>query len=228
MVPFHTTVAKIVHDFHCQQQKSSVSERHQILETAAKLIKNDIKTLKYPNTHTLLMTVPVSSSERALEFLPGSLLKFLRVLFPGKDVVVKFASIGQADMQATLPRVLQSPLQTGLGVQLHHHFQSKSLIGSLHELGFCCSYLEVKKFERSAAVMHGTEIPNFTLDNFLQYPADYVKHNGRIIDSKNTFHGTGIVPAITPATNMTRPIIRRANITSQEIDSLRRINIRSK
>lgn len=150
------------------------------------------------------------------------------MLFPGKDVAVKLASTGQADMQATRPRVLQSPLQTGLGVQLHHYFQSKSLIDSLHELGFCCSYLEVKKFERSAAVMHVTEIPNFSSDNFLQYAADYVDHNGRSIDSKNTFQGTGIVPAITPATNVTTPIIRRANITSQEIDSLRRRNIHSK
>jgi hypothetical protein len=73
--------------------------------------------------------------------------------------------------------------------------------------------------------MHGTEIPNFTLDNFLQYAADNVDHNMRSIDGKDTSHGLGIIAAITPATNVARPIIRRADVASQEIDSMGRINI---
>ncbi len=45
----------------------------------------------------------------------------------------KIASIGQAVMQATRPRVILTPLQLGLGVQLHHHFGSRFLIGTLHQ-----------------------------------------------------------------------------------------------
>ena len=79
-------------------------------------------------------------------------------MFAGKDVDVKLASIGQAIIQAARPRVLMAPLQIGLGVQMHHHFQSKFLIESLNSHGFCCSYDEVKRYERCAS-MTEHEIP---------------------------------------------------------------------
>lgn len=97
VVTFHTTVAKIVQDFHCQQQKSTLNETVQIIDTAAKLIRNDIKDIKI-SKDTYPAYGSMSSSHRALEFLPGSLMKFLRVFFSGKDVAVKLASIGQAIM----------------------------------------------------------------------------------------------------------------------------------
>lgn len=67
--------------------------------------------------------------------------------------------------------------------------------------------------------MHGTDIPNFTSDNFLQYATDNVNYNVRSIDNSNAFHGMGIIAFITPATNVTRPgspIIKRANVISQK------------
>ena len=47
VVTFHTTAAKILSDFHTQQQNTT-DEKTQIIETAAKLIKNDIKDSKRP------------------------------------------------------------------------------------------------------------------------------------------------------------------------------------
>ena len=44
--------------------------------------------------------------------------------------------------------ILMAPLQIGLGVQMHHHFQFKFLIESLNSHGLCCSYGEVKRYER--------------------------------------------------------------------------------
>ena len=90
---------------------------------------------------------------------------------------MKCASIGQALMQATRPRVLIAPLQIGLAVQLHH-FVSRFLIDSLHAQGFCSSYREATQYERNVAVHHGTEIPNIS-DEFVQYIADNVDHNVR-------------------------------------------------
>jgi len=48
-------------------------------------------------------------------------------------------------------------LQIGLGVQMHHHFQSKFLIESLNSHGFCCSCDEVKveSYDRSAVILPG-------------------------------------------------------------------------
>ena len=65
------------------------------------------------------------SSEAALEYIPDCLKTFLKIVFAGKDVDVKLASI-----------VLMIPLQIGLGVQMHHHFQSKFLMESLNSHGF--------------------------------------------------------------------------------------------
>ena len=44
------------------------------------------------------------------------------------------------------------PLQIGLVVRLHDHFASKYLIDTVHQLGFCKSYKEVRRYERSAAL----------------------------------------------------------------------------
>ena len=75
---------------------------------------------------------------------------------------LKQALIRQAIMQAARRLVLLAPFQIGLGVERHHHFASPLLIDSLHRLGFCCSYQEVQRFGKNAAVTQGTCIPNHT------------------------------------------------------------------
>ena len=69
----------------------------------------------------------------------------------GNDSPLKVAAIGQSIMQAIRPRLIVSPLQLGLGVQMHHAFGSKMLIDILNKLGFSSSYSEVERFERNAA-----------------------------------------------------------------------------
>lgn len=48
--------------------------------------------------------------------------------------------------QTTRPKVLLTPLQFGLGVQLYHHYASRFLIDSLHHDRFCCSYKQATNF----------------------------------------------------------------------------------
>ncbi|CAG2229848.1 unnamed protein product [Mytilus edulis] len=62
-------------------------------------------------------------------------------------------------MQASRPRALITPLQLGLGVQVHHNFASRFLVSTLNSLGFCSSYYEVQKFESSAAAVQGVDLP---------------------------------------------------------------------
>lgn len=197
VVTFRSTASKILSDFHNKPPTDDLQEKIQIIETAAKLIKNDIKSIEQ-SKDVYADYSELSSINKAMEFLPDSLQRFLSLLFFGKDVKNKLASVGQAIMQATRPRVLLVPLQVGLGVQLHHHFQSKFLIDSLYEHGFCCSYSEVTKFERSSVIAQGTDIPNWTTGHFMQYAADNVDHNIRSLDGKNTFHGMGIIATVTP------------------------------
>jgi len=120
---------------------------------------------------------------------------------------VKIAAIGQAIMQASRPRVFMAPLQLGLGIQLHHHYASRFLIDTLHKYGFCCSYNEVHQFEQNAALSYGTDIPNLS-SQFVQYVADDVDHNVRTLDGNNTFHGMGMIAAVTPEIKRTNQISR--------------------
>jgi hypothetical protein len=209
VVTMWSNASSILNDFHSYQNKESLEEeKNRIIQTAAKLIKNDIKALKQQNQ--VYPEIEKSASlEEACLFLPGSLLSFLQSLFSGVDSNLKIASIGQAMIQATRRRVILAPLQLGLGVQLHHHFASKFLIDILHKHGFCSSYGEVTKFERSAAVSQSTQVPNISsTTNFLQYAADNVDHNIRTIDGHNTFHGMGMIATITPGTSNIRSIPR--------------------
>lgn len=102
-------------------------------------------------------------------------------------------------MQGARPRVLLVPIQLGLGIQLHHHFASKFLTETYNHHGFCCFYSEVQKYERSAAKKLGTDIPGITSRHFVQFVAGNVDHNLNTLDGLNTFHGMGIMAAVTPS-----------------------------
>ena len=109
------------------------------------LIKGDSNAVSadksvYPNPDD------ISSIDHNKDFVPESLVLFLRELFSAKDADFKLCSIGQSIMQACYPRTMIAPLQLGLAVQLHHHFASKYLIDVLNSLVFCVSYTEVQTF----------------------------------------------------------------------------------
>ena len=137
---------------------------------------------------------------------------------------MKLASIGQCIMQAIRPRTILAPLQIGLGVQMHHHFASRFLIDTLHGHGFSCSYTEVQRYERNAAVTQGIDIPGFTSEHTMQYIADNVDHNLATLDGTGTFHGMGIIAAVTPGTRA-KNHIPKANVTAADIAAVGRINI---
>ena len=156
VVTFFSTAKCILHEFYAQRHSSdnSESEAIRIIETAAKLIKNDIKGIQtsseyYPSRNDL-------EKVAVLEYVPKTLLIFHRKIFAGKDNDLKLGSIGQAIMQAARPRALLAPLQFGLAVEMHDQFGSRFLIDTLKH-GFSSSYSEVQKFERSAALVHGAE-----------------------------------------------------------------------
>ena len=127
-------------------------------------------------------------------------------------------------MQAGKPRTIIAPLQLGLAVQMHHQFASKFLIESLFQLGFCSSYSEVQRYERSAAETQGTDIEGYKPEQFIQYVADNVDHNIRSLDGLNTFHGMGIIASVTPGIRTKVKVPRKAT-SVEELTDLGRINI---
>ena len=225
VVTMWSTVGNIVNEFHAHpKQESPEVEKIRIIQTAAKMIKNDIKSLiqqkdVYPKYQEM------ASVEEACSFLPESMIILLQGHFTSADANLKIASIGQAMVQATRPHVILSPLQLGHGVQLHHHFASKFLIDTLHKHGFCCSYHEVSKFEQSAAVTQGIEIPNLKPEHLIQYAADNVNHNICTLDGHNTFHGMGMIATVTPGTYSNRTI-PRITVSAEDIAAVVHVDIK--
>jgi hypothetical protein len=193
---------------------------HRLINAAAKLIKADINSI--PSETNKKFDPPyctVSSKAENIAFLPKSLQILLSVLLCGNDVDVKLASIGQAVIQACIPRSVLAPLQIGLAVQLHHHFGSRYLVDLLNHMGFCASYFEVQRFESNAAATLNTTIPSYFPGKFLQFVADNVDHNVRTLDGHGTFHGMGIIACTTPGSNVSSPI-PRTNISRSDLSDI--------
>ena len=193
-------------------------QKRAIIETAAKLIKTDAKTMvqtitdEYPTPSDLTLA-------SALQFIPSSLRYMLQTLFAGKDTERKEASIGQSIVQAVRPRTVIAPLRLGLAVQMHHHFRSRFLKDSFSSMDYCSSYSQVQKFEHNAAssvspaVFGGSIV---VVKSTLLFAADNADHNIATLDGKNTFHGMGMITTITPS-KVVSHIVPRQKIVGLKI-----------
>lgn len=170
VVTFRTTATAILQEFHFREHQGELDineEKMNIIKTAAKLIKNDLKSI--PTSSDSYPTI-ATDAESHVRYLPASLSTFLSLLTSEKNNALKVASIGQAIVQAARPRVVISPLQIGLAVQLHHNFASRFLIDTLHHHGFCSSYQDVQMFNQNAALGQGTDIPSLMASLFSTQP----------------------------------------------------------
>ena len=111
VITMRPTVAKILHNFYYEPKEDSTHrEEIRLVKAAATMIKNDIKRHD-GSKETYPLSSDMSSVEIAISFLPESLILLLDTLIIGVDKKFKIASIGQAIMQATRPRVLIAPPQ---------------------------------------------------------------------------------------------------------------------
>ena len=181
-----------------------------ILQTAAKLLQNDIKSSvlaqdeSYPSVTEL-------QNPTALNYVPPSLIYFLQHLFVGKDCSKKVSSIGHTVIQAVRPRSVIAPLQLGLAIQMHHLYRSKILINTLYAMGFSSSYSEVQSVEKNAVISFSHSMSNFEIsksEHTLLFAGDNVDHNIMTLDGKGSFHGMGIIATITPGKQTSNSISR--------------------
>ena len=175
------------------------------------LIKTDIKNTVTPMEDTYPTTTELKLAA-ALDFIPASLQFLLQHLFVGKDTSRKVAGIGQAVVQAVHPRAVIAPLLLGVAVQMHHLYRSRFLIGSLSTMGFASSYPEVQRFEMNVACSLAQDVLGGDMDilgQSLLLPGDNVDNNIRTFDVKGTFHGMGMIAAITPGKQISHGIPRQ-------------------
>ena len=156
VVTFCSNASPILIEFYKEQRKKdSKFETMCIFQTAAKLIRNDIKSMDtsceiYPSREQM------ADSEAALKYIPETLQELLRVLFTGKGYGIGTSINWTAIMQGTSPKVILAPSQFGLASQMHHKLSSRFIVDTLHKHGFRCSYAEILIFER--AVQHYKEV----------------------------------------------------------------------
>ena len=173
-VTFSERVSTIISEFYdspigndCQ------AEKMRILRTAVKLIKSEVKSMpswksEYPEANQM------SSVEQSLGFLPTSFRILLELLFTGNDAK-RWRQLDKLLHRLYVLGLLIMPLLLGLAVEMHHHFASQYLIDTLNEHRFCSPYHEFQRFERNAALTSGTDVPNFTELDHIQY-IDNVDH----------------------------------------------------
>jgi len=94
------------------------------------------------------------------------------------------------------------PILFGLGAQLDFQFRSDVILQELSRLGFCVSYDEITRFKHSAVLAQSSAFnvsdgcrcdTSIRGGKFTQYVGNNVDHNVRTVDSKNTFHGMGVI-----------------------------------
>ena len=186
------------------KEEDEEAKKRAIIKTAAKLIKSDIKTNVPSTSDDEYPSIEKLKLESALNYIPETLHTLIDLLLVGQNKPRKVASIGQSLIQAARPRAVLAPLQVGLGVQANHLHRSKLIVETISAMGFCCSYKEVVRFEKNAACCVAPDMLGLsadTEDTSVHFADDNVDHDIITIDGKGTFHGMGMIAALTPARN---------------------------
>ena len=183
---------------------NTAQEKEQEIIAVANLIKNEIADISQSDCYPL--PTDLNDMDTLSSWIPPSLKKLLGIIIPND---LKKIAIGHA-ITAASQTSLHSPLLFGLGVQLDHSFGSKWLTSHLSRLRFCKTYHEIRKFKKAAMETENID-PIIPPGSFAQWSADNVDHNCRTLDGKNTFHGMGIVLAITPSLSTPSAIIKRGS-----------------
>ena len=106
--------------------------------------------------------------------------------------------MGNPLFMAVRPRAVVAPMQIGLAAQLHHLYCSRFLVDTLFAMGFTSSYSEIHRFQKNAAKLVAPDILGEGSFGMVALAADNVDHNVLTLDGMNTFHGMGMIAAVTP------------------------------
>lgn len=220
------TASKILLDHYRESKQNSDTEtaKREIIKTASRLIKNDIKVLQqsrkfYPDMNDVEI-------EEILDYIPKSLRLFLNEVSSTKPTPIKVASYGHGIIQMSRPRSVIAPLQLGLALQMHDKFGSRELVETLYHMGFCLSYTEVQHFERNAALVCGTEIEKSQLSasHSINYSADNADSESITQSGRFQYHGMGMMASVTPGVRK-KLIVPRDNVDLEQIRRMGQIDI---
>ena len=182
----------VTEEWYNQRMSDVEDEAERIIKTAAKLIMEDIRSVKYENEF-----YPAKESMGDLttnrEWMPPYLQVMMSYLVKAP---LKQASLGQGIVQATRPRSCLPPILLGIGIDVDHVLGSRWLLDYLSRFGFSVTYDEIKRFKQSVLKNDSTEV-RIDEGAFAQWSADNVDHNIRTLNGKGCLHAMGIICSIT-------------------------------
>lgn len=191
---------KVLTESWYEQRKSDPEdEKLRIIETAADIIRGDIRSQVYNDTEYM---PPDNFLADVTSVIPQSLLHFFeRVILKDKRGSLdgwkrKCIALSHAVISAVRPRSFISSLLNGIGVYLYRRFGSKHLIDLLSAFGFSSSYTDASLLELSTILQ--SEKPIIEKGTFCQFVFDNADFNVNTLDGLGTFHAMGGIMTATP------------------------------
>ena len=199
---------RVINDKWYQDRKPNLDEeKNRIILAAAKIIKEEIREMKYDKSY-YPDEESIANVSEGKKWIPKSLNTFLENIIESE---VKQNSIGQCLVQAIRPKSAILPIPFGVGIEMDHVFGSRWHTNQLSDLGFSITYDEVIRYKQS--VLQGGRIECFIPRRcFTQWAGDNADHCTRTLDGKNTFHGMGTIAITSSVSNNTvapLPLVKR-------------------
>ena len=221
LVTLQNKVGLIIDNFYKSARSSSPdNEKNRIIQTAAHLIREDIKLMsnvyvkdEYPHTNTMDFGHAEREVTQSLKYTMG-------LLIPGKEQSMRRMSIAHALMQAAFPPKLTMLLQLGLAVRLYDKFASRYLMDFLYSMGFSKSYKIVRRYKKNAALIFNDHDLKINETQKMYFMADNVDHNPANLDGMNTVHWMGMTLAISPVGPGNPRIIPRLEVSKGQVMNL--------
>lgn len=226
---FRGSAHKIVNSWYTNRLSDEKEERMRIVETAATIVREDIRTTAYDTSEYPKIMNFLDNTE---SMVPETLKVLLQTIILAdkkgtKDTLLKKCSaISHSVIAATRPRSFISPLQLGLAIYLFRKVGSKNIVDAVSNMGFCSSYRDVSLFEASAVQSWN---PLIDKGAFSQFSFDNADFNIKTMTGKETFHSMGGIRCFTPYTSVNDTNVPRLTVVpaSTDIASTRRIQMQT-
>ena len=152
-------------------RKMEKQTSNDIIVTAAKIIKSDLRVLTTDKSHYPLLE-KMSDIEYCKTWTPESLLILLNCLIPKE---LQAVGIGQCIAQASRPRSLLASIPFGIGVDIDKSFATCWRVDHLAKFGLSVTSDEVTLFKQSTSVSNAEETESE--EDLIQWVADNADYN---------------------------------------------------
>ena len=183
------------------------SDNISIMEMAASIIRNDIRTLPFDCSEYPRMD---DFSDCTNSTVPETLHCLLHDIIKSNTDKCKrerrCAAIAHSIMAACRPRSFVSPILLAVAVYIHRKYASRELIDISNTLGFSGDYKEVQRLN-TAFLAKGD--PDYNLQNFTQFVFDSADFNVSTLTGHDTFHAMGGIAVVTPPGDTDPSVLKR-------------------